>query len=284
MRMIVRSLASVALVLATAVGCRPEPSPTVYYLGLSTGPTDADKSLLAGGDIGGRVLILVNGNPVDFYASGGSMTSLNAWVHPGRNRITIRGKHENPLFVKVFALKGRGKDAETTLITNEQTVEPSKVEKTTDIDFDVPVEYRLPIYAEGNAVPDDRERIKKEILSVLEDLHDAMAKHDIARTEAILFRGPDPRVKSGYLHSARDAQVMKAEQSKFLADESSEFLPFQPDSVQFVFGKHVVLVYAGFREDGVRGAYLFVYRQGEKLRYLGPHCLARIGGEWVIWK
>ncbi len=62
-------------------------------IGSASDSFEEDSVLFASGsDVGGSVLILVNGNPVFFHRNGGTIRSISQWIVKGVNTISIRGK------------------------------------------------------------------------------------------------------------------------------------------------------------------------------------------------
>ena len=60
---------------------------------------------VGGGEVGGSVGIFINGKLVDSLTMGGTLQSVNQWLHPGANVITLSGAHDVPLYIKVYQVR-----------------------------------------------------------------------------------------------------------------------------------------------------------------------------------
>jgi hypothetical protein len=87
-----------------------EPAP-VYHAWIDADGSDFDKDANAsasGKKIGGRVIIWVNGERAGDYAGGGQVLPLKKWLRPGKNELTLSGRHEKPVYIKISRHTGGG--------------------------------------------------------------------------------------------------------------------------------------------------------------------------------
>jgi HEAT repeat protein len=87
-----------------------EPRPHYYaWLGADGDDFDRDDNASAGGGkIGGRVVLWVNGERAGDYSGGGQVDPLGKWLRPGKNELTLSGRHDKPVYVKVTRHTGGG--------------------------------------------------------------------------------------------------------------------------------------------------------------------------------
>ncbi len=87
-----------------------EPAPRYYALLDADGKDfDRDDTASGGGpEVGGRVALWVNGARADTYSGGGTLQPLRRWQRPGKNELTLSGRHAKTVFVKVFKTTGGG--------------------------------------------------------------------------------------------------------------------------------------------------------------------------------
>lgn len=88
-----------------------EDPPPYYYAWLDADGKDFDKddnASASGGEIGGRVVLWVNGQRASDYSGGGQFLGLEKWLRPGKNELTLSGRHEKPVYVKVTKHTGGG--------------------------------------------------------------------------------------------------------------------------------------------------------------------------------
>jgi HEAT repeat protein len=67
-----------------------------------------DNAAAGGGKIGGNVVLWVNGQRAGDYSGGGTILDLEKWLRPGKNELTLSGRHDKPVYVKVTKTTGGG--------------------------------------------------------------------------------------------------------------------------------------------------------------------------------
>src|SRR5438034_8366454 len=58
-------------------------------------------SATSGGDPVGTTVLWLNGDPIEFYRRGLLVFGANQWLRQGENQLTLTGKHEKPVYIKV---------------------------------------------------------------------------------------------------------------------------------------------------------------------------------------
>ena len=278
----------VALIVPPAYGQsedKVKDDPVVYMalLGTDKSVYEKDGAFAGGKDVGGRVLILVNDNPIDFYYSGASMFSLNHWIRPGENKLAVKGVHSKTLYVKIAKLKGF--DYQDAPVVFKKAFPPSEKDSSVPAMFKADVPYNLPIYGEGNVIPKDQSQIKRELLAILKRVYKGLAEHEPSTAVSVLLEGWciwDPIANNSSKENAKKFADFCNQQ---FSDKNKVFEPVNWDSLKFVFGPRLVMVYAGFAEaDVFKTPYLFRFRKEEQLNSVPPMRFARISGRWVVWE
>ena len=291
MKRLIWLLPLVALMHTIAHGqteSKKKEAPVVYraLLGTDKSSYEQDGAFAGGEDVGGEVLVLVNGNPIDFYSSGGSIIPLNHWIRPRNNELTIKGAHSKPLYVKIAKSKGQ----DVTVILKRE-FPPAEEESSSGVEFKIDISYKLSIYAEGNVIPDDKAQVKRKLLGILQRVHKGMAEHDAANVVPIVTEGMNDWRPAAYNMEKEQVNKFVAFLNQYFGDKGKVFEAVDWDSLKFVFGTRIVMVYTGFDmvntgfdETGLKEPYLFRFKKGEMLNRVPPMQFARISGKWVVWE
>ncbi len=259
--------------------------PVVYMAILGTDKSFYEKSgaFAGGGDVGGRVLILVNDNPIEFYCSGASIFYLNHWIRSGENKLTVKGPHSRTLYVKIAMLKGF--DYQAAPVIFKKAFPPSEKDSPVAAVFKADVSYKLPIYAKGNVIPKDQSQVKRELLEILKRVYKGLAEHKPSTVMPVLMEGRYVWDPIAYNNSKEKVKKFAEFCNQHFADKNRVFEAVDWDSLKFVFGPQLVMVYTGFDEKDVfKEPYLFRFREEEELNSVQKIRFARISGKWVVWE
>ena len=116
------------------------PVPSPHYqavIGADGKDFDRDDNASAGGGkIGGRVVLWVNGKQAGDYTGGGQVLPLGKWLRPGENALTLTGRHDKPVYVKVIKDTGGGFEG---VVGKRKFPGPGGEEKAEPLTFEVEV-------------------------------------------------------------------------------------------------------------------------------------------------
>jgi hypothetical protein len=93
-----------------------------------------DNASAFGGKIGGRIVVWVNGRRVGDYSGGGQVLNLDKRLRPGKNDLTLSGRDEKPVYVKITRHTGGGFEG---VVAKRKFPGPGGEEKARPLTFDV---------------------------------------------------------------------------------------------------------------------------------------------------
>ncbi len=227
-----------------------------------------------------RVLIKLNGNPYRFYTSTGlSYSEINYYLCNGQNKLEIEGQYDIPFQVKIVERNRKTSTSGTIFETQLPNIKRGENFETA---FNVNIPYQLAIYEPNSAVPADSPATRAQITALITDLYNIIK----IRHSGGYFQ----MVKNSYEfhfelngNSQKEIEKIKNENFRLLLSKDSVPDPFDSNSLKFIWGKQLVMVYTGFGEHGFRHDYLFSFSTKGQKSYHGAVRVAYINGKWQIW-
>lgn len=228
-----------------------------------------------------QVLILVDDNPIGFFSRGTKLMQINQYLKPGRNTLSLKGKHHCRLWFEI-TLSYRQDENKSFQQDSEKVVLDEMIDSHSEVyqwqkSFEAGISYTLPIFKEGNEIPakDDR---RKEVLKFLCELHDNYRNHDFPK----LKQQNLSLIWQDMAYNRSEAEIKELTKAGIEFLKQTEYLPFDESSIKLEFGTNLVLAYTGF-EGPLNSAYLWPVLWNNQELNSPPLVLAYIG-KWVVWE
>jgi len=239
---------------------------------------------LAGGDIGGEIVIYVNDSPCFIHVFGGGLLPITPLLERGRNEIRFEGSHTARMYAKVILTGEITFDEESGFeikkVYGKNWLLPEEQSGTITFELD---DHRMkPVYDLLVDDPASRERQRAQIMGLLREMKEAWNQRDGERLWKLLNLEL-VATPWGPLLSTDTLRQRKRDVIEFVNRGQYEWVT-PLDELKMIFGRRTVLVYHGSETD-LFGPYLFKGRDRETHQVdfkKGPLLLARVNRMWVI--
>ena len=238
-----------------------------------------DTTLSAGGEpVGGMVVLRLNGNAIAFHTMAGTILTINQMLKPGENTLSIEGKFEKTLYVKIARVQGGqllGIDAKKAVAKDADAAGRA-------IAFKADLAYTPPLYQNAAKI-EDTPAARDEIWAAIDRLQKDVAAGRADAAAAGMFAGPRVWIVKCFGVRADALAQMIEQQKDFIGSIRETLQPLAKADVKYVFGPNSVLVYAGLQGPPQAAPFLFVLRQGDQAQYLPHFIFVRGPGGWSVW-
>ncbi len=278
-----------SLLLAACGGPITEP-PMVAYLSLGTNPVAVDGSnhfeddtvlVARGEDIGGRVLISINGNPLLHHSTGGLLTRLNQYLRAGENTISIRGTFDKALYLKIG--ETLNDNMQQVVLREKIEPQPGGDEQTHEFKFQFSRQQDLSIYKPGNEIPEDREAVKEQITEYARRINKAIDAKDGKALVKLTQLGGLMWIEQAYNAAPSHVGGARDYLTEYLSENADAMGKIDPDALRYEFGPRIVMVYVGFEPRPPHHAYAMVVDEGNETVRPALY-MAFVDGEWLVWE
>jgi hypothetical protein len=243
------------------------------------GAYEDDKNVVLGGhDVGGCLVVYVNGSPDRMHYRGSGVFPIYDLLQPGENSVRIVGKHSERMFAKVLTVDPR-RFKETFGVEEvlaKTWLDPKEESVVLRFTARVP---KGPDWEEVPGWPKEEEKLTHDIHRLVSEWVAAWERHD----PDAFFRSMVPELKNAppYLKTLDAVKRSSAATINFVKDKDNH-VRTTPSDVKMIFGKRSVIVYAGVRKDWYPYLFEFRNREADEPGWIGAVTLGRLEGQWVL--
>ncbi len=233
---------------------------------------------IMGGPPDGPVVLWINGDPMGFFTGGGRMMSINEWLQPGKNELTVSGAHHAPVFALVDQSVGTDSG---NVIDAGAFPEPGGKEQAAAMTFSADQAPRIPERDALANIP--HEVLQKEVEQQLKEFVELVKAHKGANAAELLYAGE--RLWSKPAAGENDKEIGEEidDAAKGLAHPQTT-IELTDRPIQLLVGQHALLAYVEMPQQGKEPARLFKLKNG-KNEMGSPFLLfARVHGRLIIWE
>lgn len=229
------------------------------------------------------VIVFINDNPIMFFSWGTKIKQINQYLKPGTNTVAVKGKKEQEIKIEIKLFE-KNKNKEGFAYQNlvgtvlEKSITTDTKPHQWEGNFIADIGYRLPIFENKGSVKDIT---KKEIMVLLKDLHDKYKNHKLTELKKMSMQGYGFGAVTAYGQSKEKTDEFIDSALKSM--KKKEFLPVDESRVNLIYGKDLVLVYAGF-EGPFNDAYLWEIIQNKQKFYSPPLIITKINDKLIFWE
>ena len=243
--------------------------------------TEENSVTVSGGPIGGKILISINNNPIDFHSTGATAISLNEWLKDGANSVEIQGSSKVQLKTKIVKMLNEKVDK----VLMKKNIEPLLKNTRVTFEFEANCGYELPIFdsiiaKNQSEIQKNQEAIFEKISVIHNDLF--LKKSENATME--LTAGFRIWQQLAYKKSAEEIETYLKSYKKFLSNPENKFMSFDSEAVKYEMGNNTVMVFLDFEKAPPYSPFLFTMKTGIETLNLPPISFSKLNGEWIVWK
>ena len=219
------------------------------------------------GDYCGKILVYVNGNPIQVFTIGATVNAIDYLIDPGKNKIEFKGKSELPIFVKVVKFEKPPQHPGQTRTFPIQVLTKTWLDMEKDytkVEFEVepPIAQTVDDEYVFDTIEDTdeaRKKIKEEIQSRIRQELAAIRAKDLDLYYSIQSDGEVTSVEQliGSGGEAVERMIARTFPPGLVWPEDS----YVEKNLIFLFGNKTILVYDGEAPE-------WHYRQMERRAYL----------------
>lgn len=284
------------------VAAAQEKAADVYMVALGSGDAvlseDANLLVAMGEDIGGRVVMRINGNPVGFLSTGGLLIEVNQYLRPGENELTLEGESKKPVHVKI----GRMRDHKLEQVVGKRSFSPTDLLAGTSgakampkaaLVFKAEVSENPLLMGGGSGEATPRaspkaslsERAREELAAgQVGKIHAAMKAGKTKEAVGLLLQGRELWQVKMYGQSQAELADLRESMAQGLGAIGPRVRPLESAGLKFIHGPQVTLVYAGFAEQAGQGGYLLTAETDDGVVSMPPLRIAFIKGQALVWE
>lgn len=258
-----------------------EPRDTfVITVGTSGDGFEDDSGISAGGgDVGGDVVVYINGNPVIDYQSGGVFKQINQYIRNGSNSVRLEGDINKSLYVKVGVMTG----PEFKRVAAKKEFKPAGISRGAELSFSTDVDYVLPIFDQPNRIPENASG--KTVYPLLEKLEAYFAGSEFEQAAALLLSQTKLWSEQAYGQEKEQLEQMQQQAAEYYRENAFAYRSPSPESVRLIRGESMVLVYSGVDDSGffkskTLGEFI---ANGSKRTPAPAMRMVFIDGRWHVW-
>lgn len=269
-----------AIVYASNAAAQPN---DIFVIAVGTnGEGFEDDSGIAagGGEVGGDVIVYINGNPVIDYQSGGVFKQVNQYIRNGANSVRLEGRADRNLYVKVGLMAG----PEFKQVMAKKAFSPADVTAGGELLFSADVDYLMPMLERSNRIPEGVGA--RAVYPLLRQLETYLADSDYEQAAALLLSQMVLWGEQAYGQEKEQLEQMQQQAAAYYRENAFTYHPPSPDSIKVIQGESVLLVYSGVDDNGffkTKTLGEFIANGSKKIPAPAMR-LVFTDGQWRIWE